>query len=104
MIGELFTMSGIDKKVIEPVLKDENIHYMHMVLPKGEALPVHTTNANVYMTVVSGTLTLSLNGEEAVRIKEKTVVKIPFETVMDAKNLDSGTLELLVVKAPAPKS
>ena len=50
MTEKVYKFSDNTQKVIEPVIKDENLHYMHMVLPNGEGLPVHTTNANVYMT------------------------------------------------------
>lgn len=104
MIAEQFFMSAATQKVIEPVIKDENLHYMHMVLPQGEGLPVHRTNATVYMTVVSGVLTLQLADEAPIRVEAKTVLKIPFDVKMDARNEDGETLELFVVKAPAPKA
>ncbi len=104
MTEQIYTMSSAEKHVIEPVIKDENLHYMHMVLKNGEALPVHTTNATVYMTVVQGNMTLRLNGEAPAEYKERTVLKIPLGVKMDAKNLNAETLELFVVKAPAPSS
>jgi len=33
-----------------------------------------------------------------------TLLKIPFQTKMNVKNLHSQILDLIVVKAPAPKS
>ena len=33
-----------------------------------------------------------------------TLLKIPFQTKMNVKNLHEETLELIIVKAPAPKS
>ena len=102
MIEKVYKMSDSDKSVIEPVIKDENINFMHMVLLKGEALKTHYTNANVYMTVVKGTLSLSLENGNIATYENNTVIKIPFNTKMDAKNLNEETLELFVVKAPAP--
>ena len=51
MIEKVFAMSTRSEHVIEAVLTDEYITYMHMVLLKDEALPTHYTNANIYMTV-----------------------------------------------------
>jgi len=93
-----------DEKTIERVIMDKNVHLMHMVLPKCDALPEHNTNANVYMTVVRGTLTLALDGGEANVYAAGHVLNIPEGIKMNAKNLHDGTLELLVVKAPAPKA
>lgn len=104
MIEKIFKLSDNIQKVIEPVIKDDNLHYMHMVLPKGDGLPVHITNANVYMTVVSGGLSISLNGSEFNNYPERTVLKIPQGIEMDARNNGEKTLELIVIKSPAPKN
>lgn len=104
MIEQTFKLSDNTKKVIEAVIKDENLHYMHMVLPEGEGLPVHTTNANVYMTVVSGELSISLDSSEFNNYPKQTVLKIPQGIEMDARNKGVKTLELIVIKSPAPKN
>lgn len=98
MLATRYAMTHSDQKVIEPVLRDENIQYMHMILPPGEGLPIHQTNAIVYMTVASGTLTLQLESEEAAVHPARTVLKIPFGVRMDARNLAEAILELFVVK------
>lgn len=103
MINNVFRFSDNSQKVIEAVIKDENIHYMHMVLPQGEALPLHTTNANVYMTIISGEISISLSGAEFENFTERTVLNIPQGIEMDARNNGKKTLELIVVKSPAPK-
>lgn len=103
MMPKIYHMSPAAGKVIEPVVRDENAHIMHMVLPTGEGLPVHETNANVYMAVLLGTLTIALDGETGI-YPEKTVINIPMGVRMDARNEHGGTLELLVVKAPAPRA
>lgn len=103
MIEQVFKLSTGNEKVIEKVLFDENIHYLHMILNQNEGLPEHFTNATLYMTVVRGTLYLKLNGEDPNEYENGTLLKIPVNTKMNAKNLYPKTLELIVVKAPAPK-
>ncbi len=103
MLEKVYKMSPPDLHVIEPVIKDENIHYMHMVLLPNEALPTHNTNAIVYMTVARGNLSLSLADNEFKFYPQGTILRIPFETKMIAQNRGTETLELYVVKAPAPK-
>ena len=57
MIEKIFKLTQGNEKTVEKVIIDENIHYMHMILNKGECLPEHFSNAkNVYITVVRGTL------------------------------------------------
>ncbi len=101
MKAKTYRMSPAAGKVIEPVVRDENAHIMHMVLPAGEGLPVHETNANVYMAVLQGTLTIALDGETQTH-PEKTVLNIPMGIEMNARNENGETLELMVIKAPAP--
>jgi quercetin dioxygenase-like cupin family protein len=73
-----------------------------MVFNKDEGLPEHNSNSNVYMTVIRGTLSIALGDQNIHRYEAGTLLKIPFDTKMNVKNLDSQKLELIVVKAPAP--
>lgn len=102
MIEQTFSYSRDDQTAVEKLLFDENIHYIHMVFPKGEGLPVHNSNSTVYMTVVRGTLSITLNEQDPHIYDAGTLVKIPNQVKMDVKNLHDATLELIVVKAPAP--
>lgn len=103
MTQQVYKLTESDNKVLEAVIRDENLHYMHISLPKGEIVPVHTTNANVYMTVAAGELYLALAGEAPCIHPQGTVIKIPKGIVMDARNNGSGTLKLLIIKTPPPQ-
>ncbi len=104
MIEQIFKLSRGNEKAVEKVIFDENLHYLHMVFNKGEGLPEHFSNSNVYMTVVRGQLSIGLNDQDVHEYEGGTLLKIPFKTKMNVKNLHDETLELIVVKAPAPKS
>ncbi len=73
-----------------------------MVFNQDEGLPEHLSNSNVYMTVIRGKLSIGLDDQEIHEYEAGTLLKIPFQTKMNVKNLHSETLELIVVKAPAP--
>ena len=103
MIEKVYKLTKSDSKVIEAVIRDENLHFMHMSLPVNEALPVHTTNANVYMTVAKGELSISLDNGNPQIYPEGTVLKIPHGILMDARNNGNAMLQLLVIKTPPPK-
>ena len=103
MVEQIFKLSVGDEKAVEKVIFDENIHYLHMVFNKDEGLPEHFSNSNVYMTVIRGKLSIGLNEQEAHEYETGNLLKIPFQTKMNVKNLHDETLELIVVKAPAPK-
>ena len=103
MVEQVFALSRGNEKAVEKVIFDENLHYLHMVFNKTEGLPEHFSNSNVYMTVVRGKLSIGLNDQEIHEYEAGTLLKIPFQTKMNVKNLNEETLELIVVKAPAPK-
>ena len=103
MIEQIYKISTDDKKVVEKVIFDENLHYLHMVFGKGEGLPEHFSNSNVYMTVIKGILSIGLNNQDIHEYSNGALLKIPVNTKMNVKNLNDATLELIVVKAPAPK-
>ncbi len=102
MIETVFKFSTGDEKAIEKVVFDENLHYIHMVFPKDQGLPVHFSNSNVYMTVIRGTLSISLDEQPVREYGAGTLVRIPNKTKMNVRNLSEDVLELIVVKAPAP--
>ncbi|MEX1377300.1 MAG: cupin domain-containing protein [Eubacteriales bacterium] len=103
MVEQIFKLSISDDKAVEKVIFDENINYIHMVFNKGEGLPKHYSNSNVYMTVVRGRLSLGLNEQEVHEYDAGTLLKIPVNTKMNVGNSHDKTLELIVVKAPAPQ-
>lgn len=103
MVEQIFKLTLTDQKTVEKVIQDENVHYIHMVFNKDEGLPEHMSNSTVYMTVLRGTLSIGLNEQEIHEYEQNNVLKIPFNTKMNVKNLHDETLELIVVKAPAPK-
>ncbi|MEA4815979.1 MAG: cupin domain-containing protein [Lachnospiraceae bacterium] len=102
MIEKEYRFSRTDEKAIEKVIFDENLHYIHMVFNRGEGLPEHFSNSNVYMTVVRGRLSIGLDEQEPHEYEAGTLLKISVQTKMNVKNLHPDTLEVIIVKAPAP--
>lgn len=103
MIEKIYKMNFGDKKAVEKIILDENIQYLHMIFNKNEGLPQHFSNSTLYMTVLRGILSIGLGEQTINRYESGTILKIPFNTKMNVKNLDEENLELIVVKAPAPK-
>jgi len=102
MIEQIFNYYTGDGKKVEKIIMDENVHYIHMTFNKGEGIPEHFSNSNVYMTILRGILSIGLNDQETHKYKKGDILKIPFKTKMNVRNEDTDTLELIVVKAPAP--
>ena len=103
MIEQIFKIASGNSKVVEKVVQDENVHYIHMIFNKNEGLPEHFSNSNVYMTVLRGNLSITLDEQEKHEYPACSLLKIPMGIKMNVRNLGEETLELIVVKAPAPK-
>ena len=52
--------------------------------------------------ILRGTLSATLNEQGTHEYQAGTVLKVPFHTKMNLKNVSEETLEFIVVKAPAP--
>ena len=104
MIEEVFTLSPSTDKTVEKVIQDDNLDYIHMIFNRDEGLPLHYSNSNVYMTVLKGQLSIGLDDQQVNVYPPKTLLKIPYRTKMNVSNLHDDLLELLVIKAPAPKN
>jgi len=102
LIEQAFNLARGNEKAVEKVVFDQNVHYLHMIFNKDEGLPEHFSNSNVYMTVIRGKLSIGLGDQDIHEYEAGTLLKIPFQTKMNVKNLHDETLELIVVKAPAP--
>ncbi len=103
MIEKVYDYSVGDEKKIEKIVADENVHVNHMILPNGEGLPLHYSNSNVYMTVMRGTISLSLDDQERHDYEAGKILNIPNNTKMNVYNSGDPVAEILVVKSPAPR-
>ncbi|QRN82724.1 cupin domain-containing protein [Chloroflexota bacterium] len=103
-IEEVFDLNLNSDKKVDKVIQDDNLDYIHMRFAKDEGLPIHISNSNVYMTVLKGTLSIGLDDQEVLTYASGSLLKIPFKTRMDVRNLNEELLELIVVKAPAPST
>ena len=103
-IEEVFDLNLNPDKKVDKIIQDDNLDYVHMRIKKNDGLPVHISNSNVYMTVLQGTLTIGLGVQDPLDYPSGTLLKIPYKTQMDVRNLHDEILELLVIKAPSPRS
>ncbi len=102
MLETVFNLTRSEDKVIENVLSRDHVQINHMILYKGQALPEHYANANVYMVVLKGRLNLTLEEEESRDYVVGHLIEIPYNLKMNVRNLSEAVLELLVIKAPHP--
>lgn len=102
LVEKVFYNTQTNEKTIEKVIIDDHVHYLHLVFPKGEGLPIHQSNANMYMTVIGGVLSIGLNNLENQTYTKGTVLNIPCNTTMNVRNQNNDILELIIVKTPIP--
>ena len=104
MIEEVLKYYTGDETKVEKLIMDENINYIHMTFTSGEGLPEHFSNSNVYMTVLRGKLSIQLDTQEDHIYEKGSILQIPFNVKMNVRNKHEEVLEILVIKAPAPKN
>lgn len=103
MIEKTYDFSVLDDKKVEKLIDDDVAMINHMVFPKGSGLPEHNSNSNVYILVVRGTLSLTLDTQELQKYPKGKIVNIPNGIRMNVSNQDDDVLELFVIKAPSPR-
>lgn len=104
MHEKIYDFSTSETKNIEKLIDDDHLLLNHMVLPKGEGLPEHYSNSNVYMIVIKGSMTLVLDEQEPHLYSCGQIINIPYHTKMNVNNFNESILEFFVIKSPNPRS
>lgn len=90
-----------DGKTIEKLIGDKYLMINHFMFGQDEGLPVHKSNSNVYMIIVNGTLTITLDQVETTHMSGQ-ILTIPYGIEMHVRNENKDILEMFVLKAPHP--
>jgi quercetin dioxygenase-like cupin family protein len=105
MIPECFSFSTGDESIRERVVDQPdrwNVLIAHVVLSPGESVPQHPTDAEAFVTVVRGTLSMEVHGVAGTEHARGRVLYLPKGTPMAPRNGGAEVLEFFVVKAPHP--
>ncbi len=102
MIEKIYKYSITDAKTIERIVDDEHSAINHMVLNKGEALPVHDSNSHVYLVIVRGKMAITLAEQDMHVYEAGSIVNVPYRVRMYIRNEEEPVLEFFVLKAPNP--
>jgi len=103
MIEKEYIYKLTDSKIVERIISDDNVDINHMVLQKGEELPVHYSNSNVYLIIVQGIMSIILNEQEPASYSKGCIINVPYKIKMHIYNENENNLEFFVVKSPSPK-
>ena len=101
MLEAVYRYTKSQEKVVEKLVGDDQVMINHVVLAKGEALPEHYSDSNVYLIVVQGVLSLALEDAQPNHYQSQ-VVNVPYHTKMNISNTGEEMLEFFIVKAPHP--
>jgi len=102
MEPRLYHFQSTESKLIEQIVNADEVQINHIILPAGEKVPEHYSNSNVYLIIIRGTMTITLEGEPR-RYSRGHILFVPYRTRMLIENHDGETLEFFVVKAPHPQ-
>jgi len=105
MTPERFSFSTGDQAIRERVVDQPNrwnVLIAHVVLPVGESVPSHPTDAEAFLTVVRGTLTLELDGLAMTQHSRGSVLYLPKGAPMAPRNDGTDVVEFFVIKTPHP--
>ncbi|HIW21768.1 MAG TPA: cupin domain-containing protein [Candidatus Dorea intestinavium] len=98
-----YNFNQSETKLVEKIIDDDTAMINHMILNKGDHLPRHMSNSNVYMLVIRGTLSLQFNEEPRKNFEHGSIVNIPYGLQMNVSNEHDDQVEFFVVKAPNPR-
>ena len=103
MIETVHSYALTDEKSIEKIIQSEYVNINHVVLGKGEALPIHEANSHANLIVIRGAVTLALDDQEPHAYPAGSIVSAPYGTRMNVSNQGEAVLEFFIVKAPGPE-
>jgi len=91
------------EKAIEKIVDDygefNEIQINHVTLLKGDGLPVHQANANVYLLILKGIMTAAFNEMHSKAYSVGEIINVPKNTQMDIRNMEDQVLDFMIVKA-----
>ena len=93
-----------DESLFETLVDRNEVMINHVIVPEGNGFPAHPTDATVCIQVLRGILSISLGEEKPGLHGPGKIIEIERQTMVQLGNGGDGILELLVVKAPHPRT
>ncbi|MDD3947654.1 MAG: cupin domain-containing protein [Clostridia bacterium] len=99
----VYGYSQKSNKTFEKLVDDDHVVINHIVMPKGDGLPDHITNSNVYLLITKGELTVKFENKDVRAYSAGQLVHIPFRVQMNMSNNADLPAEFFVLKTPNPR-
>lgn len=99
----IYSFSKSAETLIEKIIDDDAAMINQIILNKGDIVPKHKANSNVYLIITKGTITLHLDEDKTVEECDGHIINIPYGTEMEITNQHEKQLSFFVVKSPSPR-
>lgn len=97
-MATIYSYSLTDQETLENVFDRGDCLMNHVIMPPGKVFPKHPTDAHVYITVLRGELTISLEDEAPIQLKRGQVGNVPKGIMSSLSNVSEDVVELIVLK------
>ena len=95
---KVYNYTITDQEIFENIFKDEKLLMNHVIVPPGKVFPKHPTDAIVYILIIQGELSITIEDNESKTFKAGQLVNIPKGVSTELGNMGESSLELFVVK------
>ncbi|WP_105616561.1 cupin domain-containing protein [Vallitalea okinawensis] len=93
-----FEFTQTEDDLFENILKTEDMLLNHVVMEVGKAFPRHATDAEVFMIINKGEVTVELEVGSEQTFSAGQVLNIPMGTETTLSNKSQSITELFVIK------
>ena len=97
-------LTETNNQLFENLINCDPVMINHVVIAPGEGFDSHHTDSNVFIHIMRGRITLTFEDGSYERFAGGQLIEIPYRTFMKLENSEDAPLELLVIKAPNPKT
>lgn len=98
MMEKIYPFTQTEQEIFENIFTHEALLMNHVVVPPHKIFPKHPTDAEVYVLIAKGVLSLKLEDYETQCYKAGQLVYIPKHIDSELGNLSELPLELFVIK------
>lgn len=98
MIEKEYFYSLNDSEIIEKIITDQDTAISHAILSPNKVLPEHLSDAELYLIMIKGTLSIRLNDQEEQNYTKGSIINIPVNTKITISNQGISNLEFFAVK------
>ena len=97
-------LTEANSQLFENLINSDPVMINHVVIAPGQGFDAHHTDSNVFIHILRGRITLTFADGSCERFTGDQLIEIPYRTFMKLENVDDDPLEIVVIKAPNPKT